>query len=104
MTTWTDHPFSQRSGPDCPYDSQEPRADEEQPREYVTEIPPRPSMTDARRSTRQRSPSRSPGHDRVGLPAGALDGSPAADRAESGVWGGLDLSAADRAAGKAVAS
>ncbi len=38
MTTWTDHPFSQRSGPDCPYDSQEPRADEEQPCEYVTEI------------------------------------------------------------------
>jgi len=28
----------------------------------------------------------------------------AADRAESGVWGGVDLSAADRAAGKAVAS
>ena len=28
----------------------------------------------------------------------------AADRAESGVWGGMDLSAAGRAAGKAVAS
>ena len=28
----------------------------------------------------------------------------AADRAESGVWGGVDLSAADRAADKAVAS
>ena len=28
----------------------------------------------------------------------------AADRAESGVWGGVDLSAANRAAGKAVAS
>jgi WhiB family redox-sensing transcriptional regulator len=28
----------------------------------------------------------------------------AADRAQSGVWGGVDLSAADRAAGKAVAS
>ena len=28
----------------------------------------------------------------------------AADRAESGVWGGVDLSAAGRAAGKAVAS
>jgi WhiB family transcriptional regulator, redox-sensing transcriptional regulator len=27
-----------------------------------------------------------------------------ADRAESGVWGGVDLSAADRAAGKEVAS
>ncbi len=27
-----------------------------------------------------------------------------ADRAESGVWGGADLSAADRASGKAVAS
>ena len=38
MTTWTDHPFSQRPGPDCHYASREPRADEEQPREYVTEI------------------------------------------------------------------
>ena len=28
----------------------------------------------------------------------------AADRAESGVWGGVDLSAADRTAGKAAAS
>ena len=28
----------------------------------------------------------------------------AADRAEAGVWGGVDLSAADRASGKAVAS
>lgn len=38
MTTWTDHPFSRRSGPDCHYDSPEPRADEQRPREYVTEI------------------------------------------------------------------
>ena len=29
---------------------------------------------------------------------------PAADRAEAGVWGGVDLCAAGRAAGKAVAS
>ena len=38
MTTWTDHPVRQRPGPDRHDDSRESRAEEEQPREYVTEI------------------------------------------------------------------
>jgi len=49
MTTWSDHSFSQRSGPDCHYDSWEPRADEEQPREYVTEVSV-PSFDDGRQA------------------------------------------------------
>jgi hypothetical protein len=38
MTTWSDHSFSKRSGPDRDHDPRESRADEHQPREYVTEI------------------------------------------------------------------
>jgi hypothetical protein len=49
VTTWTDHPFSQRSGPDCHDDSREPRDYEEQPREYVTEISV-PSFDDGRQA------------------------------------------------------
>ena len=52
MTIWSDYSFSQWSGPERDHDP-ESRADEHQPREYVTESPSRPSMTDARRSTRR---------------------------------------------------
>ena len=38
MTTWSDHSYSRRSGPDLDHDPGEPRTGEYRPRAYVTEI------------------------------------------------------------------
>ena len=48
MTIWSDYSFSKWSGPDRDHDP-ESRADEHQPREYVTEVSV-PSFDDGRQA------------------------------------------------------
>ena len=67
MNTWSDYSFSKWSGADRDHEP-EPRADGHRPGGYVPEVSVPPFDDDPRRSTRRGCPSRSPGHDRGGLP------------------------------------